>query len=66
MRGAMSGAAVMAASPRGRRRAAASWLIRLSPPPVAVAPIVDNVGDLARINFLWAGAWLYTIAVRPG
>ena len=27
-------------------------------------PIVDNVGDLARINFLWAVAWLRTIAVR--
>jgi hypothetical protein len=25
-------------------------------------PIVDNVGDLARINFLWAMAWLRTIA----
>ena len=27
-------------------------------------PIVDNAGDLARINFLWAMAWLRTIAVR--
>lgn len=27
-------------------------------------PIVDNVGDLARINFLWAMVWLRTIAVR--
>jgi hypothetical protein len=27
-------------------------------------PIVDNVGDLARINFLWSVAWLRTIAVR--
>jgi hypothetical protein len=27
-------------------------------------PIVDNVGDLARIYFLWAVAWLRTMAVR--
>jgi len=27
-------------------------------------PIVDTVGDLAQINFLWAVAWLRTIAVR--
>ena len=25
---------------------------------------MDNVGDLARINFLWAVAWLRTIAIR--
>jgi hypothetical protein len=29
-------------------------------------PIVDNVGDLARINFLRDVAWLRTIAVRRG
>jgi hypothetical protein len=27
-------------------------------------PIVDNVGDVTRINFLWTVAWLRTIAVR--